>query len=65
MKALAKQDIQHTQWYDYINFISGNKYESVYYQSDFITKVKDEKGEWIEYCGEPKDLEDKFEFVEE
>ena len=64
MKAIAKRDIKYI-WYDYINFITNNKYDVVFYGVDYITKIKDEKGEWVEYCGELKHLEELFEFVEE
>jgi hypothetical protein len=61
MKAIAKRDINITG-YDYINFIIGNKYNFTENKECFLVEFIDEQNNLIVFCGEPKHLEDKFEF---
>jgi hypothetical protein len=64
MKAIAKQDKQYL-WYNYTNFITGNKYDVKERPDEFVIDITDEKGELITYCGNKDYLEELFEFVEE
>lgn len=66
MKAIAKQDYTLTDHgYEYVNWISGNKYDVRVDSDEYVTIIQDEHDQEHYFCGEPKHLEDRFDFVEE
>jgi hypothetical protein len=69
MKAIAKQDLLYTEkdlgnYIPYAKFTKDNKYNVCIDSKYFETIIADDENREVHFCGEPKDLEDKFEFIE-
>jgi hypothetical protein len=62
MKAIAKQNLTEAE---IIKFVAGQKYNVYVDKDNYATILTAENGIEIRYCGEPKHLKDKFDFVEE